>query len=72
MSVNENTIYEIPRSGIMKVSIYIGIKAGCLIVMYHSRYERYTNFSKRVVYKTALLLYDGYGKRFPENIFRKA
>ena len=26
-------------------------------------------FSKRVVYKTALLLYDGYGKRFPENIF---
>lgn len=50
MSVNENTIYEIPRSGIMKVSIYIGIKAGCLIVMYHSRYERYeryTNFFQK-------------------------
>ena len=27
--------------------------------------------SKRVVYKTTLLVYDGYGKRFPENIFRK-
>lgn len=47
MSVNENTIYEIPRSGIMKVSIYIGIKAGCLIVMYHSCYEGYTNFFQK-------------------------
>lgn len=24
---------------------------------------------KRVVYKTTLLLYDDYGKRFPKNIF---
>lgn len=28
-------------------------------------------FFKRVVYKTTLLLYDGFGKRFPENVFQK-
>lgn len=46
------------------------IRAGVYTVIM-GKPEEYIIFSKRVVYKTALLLYDGCGKRFPENIFRQ-
>lgn len=52
-----------------------------VVVMYDQRqphpgigvrlFDGYKNgsFFKRVVYKTTLLLYDDFGKRFPENLF---